>query len=118
MASATATAKTKAEKLLGTVKSSNEKAAAYFPRIKRSLWIKLTNFKERLEKLSDEIADLENFSLDTNLNKTMVAMTMEECEKRFETILNKKFEYELLQAEYDSKKKSFEEYFGDTGIDL
>ena len=30
-ASATATAKTKAEKLLGTVKSSNEKTAAYFP---------------------------------------------------------------------------------------
>ena len=110
--------KTKAEKLLGTVKTSNEKVAAYFPRIKRSLWIKLTNFKENLEKLSDEITDLENFTLDTNLNKATVAMTMEEYEKRFINILDKKFEYELLKAEYDSKKKTFEEYFGKSEVAL
>ena len=115
---ATTSTKTKAEKLLGSIKTASEKASIYYPRIKRSLLIKLTTFKESIDRLEDEINDLENFSLDTNLNKGMVSMTMEACEERFSKIFDKKFELDLLTKEYESRKKSFEDYFGNSDITL
>lgn len=108
--------KTKALTLLSTVKTGKEKAEQYFPRIKNSLWIKLINFKESIDSIKDQISDLENFSLDTNINKGIVAMDKDECEKRFSSILDKKFELSLLEAEYKAKKETFEEYFGESNL--
>lgn len=102
----------KAHKLLASVKSVTERADKYADRIKKSLSISIIdNLQERIEKIDDKIFDLENFALETNLNKGMVQLTKEDCEKRFAQIIELKFEQSLLQAELNAKKAAFDELF-------
>lgn len=104
--------KSKAHTLLASMKSVAERADKYADRIKKSLSISIIdNLQERIEKIDDKIFDLENFALETNLNKGMVQLTKEDCEKRFASIIDLKFEQSLLQAELDAKKVAFDELF-------
>ena len=105
-------AKSKAHTLLASTKSVADRAATYAERIKKSLSIYIIdNLQERIEKIDDKIFDLENFALETNLNKGMVQLTKEDCEKRFANIIDLKFEQSLLQAELKAKKAAFDELF-------
>lgn len=102
----------KAQQLLSSVKPVNERAEKYAERIKKSLSIKIIDgLQERIEKLDDKIFDLENFSLETDLNKGMKQLTKEDCEKRFEQIIELKFEKFLLDRELLVKKSAFDELF-------
>lgn len=103
----------KALDLLKTNKTVAERAEKYVSRIGESLKIKMiVPLKEQIAKIEDEIFDLENFSLDTNLNKGLKQMTKEDCEQRFETIIQKTFEKEILELELRTKTEKFEELFG------
>lgn len=103
----------KAKALLGKVKSGTEKATKYYDRIRTSLKMNLLEQKEKINKINDQIYDLEEFQLETNINKGQSALTKEECENKFKEIFEAKKNYELSKLEYDLSVKTFEEYFGE-----
>lgn len=103
----------KALELLKKAKSVDERAGKYAERIATSLKIKMIlPLQEKVEAMEDKIFDLENFSLDTNLNKGQKTMTKDDCEKRFEEIINLKYEKGMLELELEAKKEAFEDLFG------
>lgn len=100
--------------LLKTNKSVNIKADKYAPRIKESLRIKtILPLKEEIEAIEDQIFDLEDFSLDTDLNKGQKKLTKGECEDRFNQIIHLKYNKAILELEYKIKKESFDSLFGE-----
>lgn len=105
----------KALDLLKTAKSVEARADKYAARIKSSLNIEMIlPLKEKIEKIDDEIFDLENFSLDTNLNKGQKLMTKEDCEERFRKIINLNYQKEMLTLELKAKEKAFNTLFEET----
>lgn len=95
-------------------KTVKERAEKYVGRIKKSLDIsKIQSLEEKIERLYDKIFDLENFSLETNLNKGMEQLTKEDCEKRFSEIIDLSFEKALLERELEIKKEVFISLFGE-----
>lgn len=103
----------KALTLLRTNKTVNERAEKYTERIRKSLSLKIIDsLKEKIEKIDDKIFDLENFSLETNLNKGMKQLTKEDCEARFEEIIDLSFNKKVLELELAAKQEAFDAYFG------
>ena len=103
---------TKAFALLLSNKSVAERATKYVDRIKKSLELKIINtLEEEIETMEDQVFDLENFNLDTNLNKGQKEMTKEDCESRFESIINLRYKIDLKKAELKSKKAAFNALF-------
>lgn len=106
--------KTKALELLTSNKTVKERAVVYSDRIKTTLNNKIiVSLEEKIENIEDKIFDLENFSLETNVNKGLKQLTKEDCQERFEQIIELSYEKDLLQAELDSKKATFIAYFGE-----
>lgn len=104
----------KAITILKQVKTAGERADKYGNRIKTSLNIKMIlPLEEEIEKIDDKVFDLENFALETNLNKGQRLMTKEDCEERFEEIINLKFKRTVKELELKAKKAAFEELFGE-----
>lgn len=99
-------------KLLKKNRTTEERAEKYVERIKNSLSIKIiTNLTERIEKIADNIYDLENFNLSTDLNKGEIQLTKEECEDRFIKIIELNYTKKLLELELKAKKEIFTHYF-------
>ncbi len=99
-------------KLLKKNRTTEERAEKYTERIKSSLTIKiLTNLEEKIEKIADNIYDLENFNLSTDLNKGEIQLTKEECEDRFIKIIELNYAKKLLELELKAKKEIFTHYF-------
>ena len=102
----------KALELMKKFPSVEERATAYATSIKRDLYQQVIEpVIRKKERLEDEIADLKNFSLNTNLNQGVAAVTKEECLKRFKEIIQKEYELELTKKELEIKQKSFDFYF-------
>jgi len=107
------TNKTKAFKMLSTIKSVKERAEKYTERIKKSIQLDVLNsLEEKIEKTEDKIFDLSNFALETDRNKDMKQLSKEDCENRFKSIINLKYEKALLELELKVKKEAFENLFG------
>lgn len=99
-------------KLLKKNRTTEERAEKYVERIKNSLNIRIiTNLTERIEKIADDIYDLENFNLSTDLNKGEIQLTKEECEDRFIQIIDLNYTKKLLELELKAKKEIFTHYF-------
>lgn len=104
----------KALTLLEKNKSVKERSESYFKSIRRSIFRNhIEKIQDRIDKLVEKNFDLENFSLDTNLNAGLKQMTKEDCEVRFVELINNQYELEMLQLELESKTKIFSEYFGE-----
>lgn len=104
----------KATILLKNNKSVIERADKYTERISKTLEIEiLDNLEEQIEKINDEIFDLENMSLETNLNKGIRTLTKEDIEDRFRKIIHLSYRKDLLSAELKSKRATFDFYFKD-----
>lgn len=102
----------KAELLLNKSKSVIERASKYSKRIAKSLEIKMIDsLKENIEKYDDQIFDLENFSLKTDINKGRETLTKEEIEERFEKIINLHYQRDLATAKLKSIESAFNKYF-------
>lgn len=98
--------------LLSTNKTVKERAATYASSMKRNLQKSILDaLVEKKEKIEDELFDLKNFTLDTNLNAGLRQMTKEDCEKRFTKIIDNEYELELITAELKIKQASFDKYF-------
>ena len=104
---------TKAEELMRANKSVEERSEVYTKAIKRNLQKNvLDKLTEDKEKLEDERFDLENFTLNTDMNAGVKQMTKEDCEKRFLRLIEIDFEIEMLDRELKIKQESFTKYFG------
>ena len=102
----------KALELLKANKSVKERAEAYFTSVKRSIQKNIIDeLISRQEKINDELFELTNFTLDTNLNAGLKQMTKEDCEKRFTQIIELEFDLKILTLELESKQASFDKYF-------
>ena len=93
-------------------KSVKERAAAYFESVRRNIQRdvidKLIGDKEKIE---DELFELTNFTLDTNLNAGLRQMTKEDCETRFKKVIELEYQLELVSLELKAKQDSFDKYF-------
>ena len=78
----------KALNLLQSNKTLAQRATEVIERIKKDTEITFIDLLQRkIDNLSDQIADLSNFSLETNLNKGQMALSIEDSKKRFVTIM-------------------------------
>ena len=101
-----------AKKILSKSQSVSERADDFFKRIKRNIQKNMLDLlEEKIEKVNDEIVETKDFTLDTNLNKGQQALTMSECQNRFERLIQLEYEKELLERELKVKQNSYNKYF-------
>ena len=92
--------------------TASERAADFAKRIKKNIQKNtLDILEEKIEKLGDAIFETKDFSLNTDLNQGQQALTMAECQKRFEKIIELEFQKNLLERELKIKQASFDTYF-------
>lgn len=104
---------TKAFGLLSTSKTTKEKAKAYAPSIRRDLLNSfIIELERKKDKINDKLFDLQEFTLDSDLNAQQKRMSMEECKTQFNEILALEYELKLIEMELKAKREIFEEYFG------
>lgn len=107
----------KALELLKSNKSVKERAEAYAISVKRSIQKNVIDeLISKQEKINDELFELSNFTLDTNLNQGLKQMTKEDCEKRFTQIIELEFELKLITIELEAKQATFDKYFKETEV--
>ena len=98
--------------ILKTKTNTAEKAVMYGESIKRNLQKSIIeDLQSKINKIQDNIFDLQDISLETNINSGIKAITREECEKNFAIIIEKEYELELLKRELAIKTKSFNKFF-------
>lgn len=107
------TKSTKAIDLLKSNKSVSERAESYYTSIKRDIQRDVVDeLTKRKEKIEDDLFELKDFSLETDVNKGNVRMTKEDCKSRFMRIIDLEFELTLIEQELKIKSESFNKYFG------
>lgn len=103
----------KALELLKSNKSVAERAEQYTTSVKRNIQRDvidtLTATKESIE---DELFELTNFNLETDVNRGYQAMTKEAVESRFKKIIDLEYKLKLTELELKTKQESFNKYFG------
>lgn len=109
-----ATAKKLALVMLEKNRSVKERATAYFESMKRNIQRDVIDkLVERKEKIEDELFELTNFTLDTNINAGLKQMTKDECESRFKKIIDLEYDLKLTELELTAKQASYDKYFKD-----
>lgn len=98
--------------------NASDRATNYITPIIRNI---RTNVIDKLissqENILDQILDLKDFSLATDINAGVKQLTREDCEKRFIKIIDLECEYELAAAILAVKQKSFNKYFTEDETD-
>lgn len=93
-------------------KSVKERAQSYFESIRRNIQRDIIDkLIAKREEIEDNMFELSNFTLDTNLNAGQSRMTKDDCEKRFKDIINKEFELKMVNLEIETKQASFNRLF-------
>ena len=107
-----ATKSTKALDLLKSNKSVSERAENYIVSVKRNLQRDVIDaLVQRKEAMEDELFELTNFTLETNVNNGMQAMTKETVEARFKKVIDLEYKLKLIELELKTKQESFDKYF-------
>jgi len=87
-------------------------ADKYAVSIARSLKTKVIDtLITKREAMDIQIFDLKKFNLETDQNKGQNQMTKDECESRFEQIIQLEFDIKILDLEIEVKQASFDSYF-------
>ncbi len=104
----------KALNLLKTNKTVSERASNYVVSIQRNIQRDVIDqLIARKEKIEQDLFDLADFTLDTNLNAGQKRMTKEDCEERFKRIIDLEYQLTIVGYELEIKQKSFNKYFGE-----
>lgn len=102
----------KAELLLNSNKSVAERASKYAKTVSKAIKTDMLDaIKRKIDNIDSKIFDLENFSLETDMNRGITALTKESVQERFEHMINLEHNKTLLELEYKSKKAAFDSYF-------
>jgi len=103
----------KALQMLKTNTSVAERAENYVASVKRNIQRDVIDtLTARKEKITDELFEAQNFSLQTDLNKGLVELKRDDIEKRFRQIIDLEYELKLVSLELTAKQEAFEKYFG------
>jgi len=104
----------KALDLLKSNKSVSERAENYIVSVKRNIQRDvIDSITAKKEAMEDELFELTNFNLETDVNKGFQQMTKESVEARFKKIIDIEYRLKLTNLELSSKQESFDKYFGD-----
>jgi hypothetical protein len=104
--------KVKALEMLETNISVSERAENYIISVKRNLQRDVIDaLVQKKEAMDDELFELKNFSLETNINTGLQAMTKEMVEARFKKIIDLEYKLKLTELELKTKQESFDKYF-------
>lgn len=107
----------KALAILKKYPSVEERAAIVITSLQRNIQKNVLDpVIAKVERLEEEIADLLNFSLETNINKGHAGTSREECQKRFELVIQKEYELEIAKKELEIKTASFDKYFAEEAV--
>lgn len=99
--------------MMQKAKSVKERASAYFDSIKRNLQRDIIDkLVDKKDKIEDELFELKNMNLETDLNRGLRPLTKEDLQERFSKIINLEYELKLLTLEIETKTASFQSYFG------
>lgn len=102
----------KALELLKTNKSVSERAENYIISVKRNLQRDVIDaLVQKKEAMEDELFELTNFSLETDVNRGFQAMTKESVEARFKKVIDLEYRLKLVELELKTKQESFDKYF-------
>jgi hypothetical protein len=104
----------KALDLLKSNKTVSERAENYIVSVKRNIQRDvIDSLTARKEAMEDELFELTNFNLETDVNRGYQQMTKELVEQRFKKIIDIEYKLKLVSLELASKQDSFDKYFGD-----
>jgi hypothetical protein len=107
-----ATKSTKALDLLKSNKSVSERAENYIISVKRNIQRDIIDaLVQKKEAMEDELFELTNFTLETNVNNGVQAMTKETIEARFKKVIDLEYKLKLTNLELVTKQESFDKYF-------
>ena len=107
-----ATKSTKALDLLKSNKSVSERAENYIISVKRNIQRDIIDaLVQKKESMEDELFELTNFTLETNVNNGVQAMTKETIEARFKKVIDLEYKLKLITLELATKQESFDKYF-------
>ena len=105
---------TKALDLLKSNKTVSERAENYVTSVKRNIQRDvIDSLTSKKESMEDELFELTNFNLETDVNRGYQQMTKESIEARFKKIIDLEYKLKLTNLELASKQESFDKYFGD-----
>ena len=108
-----AKSKMKALELLKTNKTVAERAENYANSAKRNIQRDvIDSLISQKENIEDELFELGNFSLETDMNRGFERMTKEAVEARFKKIIDLEYKLKLITLELETKQVSFDKYFG------
>lgn len=103
----------KALELLKSNKSVAERAEQYATSVKRNIQRDVIDtLIAKKESIEDELFELTNFNLETDVNRGYQAMTKEAVESRFKKIIDLEYKLKLTELELKTKQESFNKYFG------
>ena len=104
----------KALDLLKSNKSVSERAENYIVSVKRNIQRDVIDaLTAKKESMEDELFELTNFNLETDVNKGYQQMTKESVEQRFKKVIDIEYKLKLASLELASKQESFDKYFAD-----
>lgn len=110
-------AKSKSVKALDLLKSNktvSERAENYIVSVKRNIQRDVIDaLTAKKESMEDELFELTNFNLETDVNKGYQQMTKESVEQRFKKVIDIEYKLKLTSLELASKQESFDKYFGE-----
>lgn len=95
----------KAVTMLLTNKTLQDRAEVFAKSIKRNLQKKVIDvLVDKKEKLEEQIYEAENFAIEKS--------TKEECEKKFENLIEWQCQLLIVTKELEVKQNMFDKYFG------
>jgi hypothetical protein len=103
----------KALDMLKANKTVSERAENYVTSSKRNIQRDvIDSLVAKVESIEDELFELTNFNLETNINAGITQMTKESVETRFKKIIDLEYKLKLTNLELSAKQESFNKYFG------
>ena len=104
----------KALDLLKSNKTVSERAENYVTSVKRNIQRDvIDSITAKKEAMEDELFELTNFNLETDVNRGYQQMTKESVEARFKKIIDIEYKLKMTNLELIAKQESFDKYFGD-----
>jgi hypothetical protein len=105
---------TKALELLKSNKTVAERAENYATAVKRNIQRDVIDtLTAKKEAIEDQLFELTNFNLETDVNRGYQVMTKDAVEARFKKIIDLEYTLKLVALELATKQESFDKYFGD-----
>ena len=104
--------------LLKNTPSVEAKSVAYEARVKGNLYkLRIQPILDKIREIETQIEDQLDFSLDTDLNRGISAISRPEVEKRLDTVINLKYQLGVQEMELKLTEAGFNDLFDEEGTD-